>query len=574
MNALLTVDDLRVTYTPDVHAIRGISFDLQAGESLAVVGETGAGKSTLALTLVGLVQPPNASGSVRLAGMEMLGASADHLRQVQWSKVAVALQGVPFNPVTRIGEQIAEPMRHHLGMSARDARRKAESLSRDVVLPSGLLDRYPHELSGGERRRAALAMALALDPEVLVLDEPTAGIDPVAKLELCQRISELRQERGFALVAITHDLSDAHRLASRCLVMYAGEVMEHGSSDMVLTDPAHPYTWALVSSFPVMTTTKELRTIRGTPPDPRAVPPGCPFHPRCTQAEAVCVEQGVRPQPSRGRHVACHFGGLTRVLSARAVTKSFKSTQALTDVSLDVRHGEAVGIIGASGSGKTTLARILTGHLRADAGEILLEGSPLPRAWRRGDRSVRRRVQLLMQDPWDSLSPRLTVEELVREPLDLEPSAGHLDKHTVPAALARVGLASSGSFLLARTHQLSGGQLQRIALARALVAGPKVLVADEPTASLDASEQARVLLLLKDLQVEEGLGLVLISHDVAVVRKLTDRIIVLEAGRVVEEGPSHHVSSSPQTDIARHLVDSASRLGAPRSSPAHAGGEQ
>lgn len=559
MTVLIDVSGLSVRYQPNVEAVRGLSFSLDRGEALAVVGETGAGKSTLALSLVGLVQPPEASGSIRLSGLELIGASEDQLRAVRWRGVAIALQGVPFNPVARIGDQIGEPIREHLGLSRRETRRRTERLAEETLLPGHLLDRYPHEVSGGERRRAALAMALALDPEVLVLDEPTAGIDPFGKIALCQRIAELRTERGFALVVITHDLSDADRLASRCLVMYAGEAMEEGETSIVLTSPAHPYTWALVNAFPVMSTTKELRPIRGAPPDPRAVPSGCPFHPRCTQAEAICTQERVRLAPSDGRDVACHFGGLRTVLCARSVSKAFGSVRALDDVTLEVRHGESVGIIGPSGSGKTTLGRVLSGHLTADSGEILIEEHPLLRSWRRDDRFVRRRVQLVMQDPWDGLSPRFTVEELVREPLDLEPLTGSTPQR-VRAVLDRVGLPSSGPFLVARTHQLSGGQLQRIALARALMAAPKVLVADEPTATLDASEQARVLALLRELQAEEGLALVLISHDISVVRKLTDRIVVLDRGRIVEEGPSNELTSFPGTEAALRLVRSGPHL--------------
>lgn len=563
MTVLLTVDGLDVCFQETVHALRGVSFTLGKGESLAVVGETGAGKSTLALSLVGLVQPPSASGSIELDGQELVGASPDELRAVRWRKVAISLQGLPFNPVARISDQIAEPMREHLGMSASNARRRTEELATEALLPAPLLDRYPHELSRGERRRAALAMALALDPELLVLDEPTAGIDPPAKSALCRRIAELQAERGFALVVITHDLSDASRLASRCLVLYGGEVMEDGPSDAVLTRPAHPYTWALVNSYPVMSTTKDLRPIGGAPPNPRAVPTGCPFHPRCSQAEAICTEQRVRLAPSRGREVACHFGGLKTLLSARTVSKSFGSVRALDEVSFEAQHGEAVGIIGPSGSGKTTLARILCGHLEADSGEVLLEGTALPRSWGRRERSIRRRIQLLMQDPWDALSPRLTVEQLVREPLDLSVPPDAEPEAMVQAMLERVGLPSSGSFLQARTHQLSGGQLQRIALARALITRPKMLVADEPTAMLDPSEQARVLVVLRELQAEEGLTLVLISHDMAVVRKVTDRIVVLDGGRVVEDGPSSDVSSIPRTETARRLVDAAGHLNRP-----------
>ncbi|MCA1691453.1 MAG: ATP-binding cassette domain-containing protein [Actinobacteria bacterium] len=318
----------------------------------------------------------------------------------------------------------------------------------------------------------------------------------------------------------------------------------------------------MVNAYPVMTTTKDLRPIRGRPPDPRAVPPGCPYHPRCTQAETVCAETRPELVPSRDRLVLCHFGGLKTLLSARHITKSFgrghRAVPALAGVSIAVREGESVGIVGPSGSGKSTLARILAGHLALDSGQVLLEGEVLPTSWRGGDRLRRRRIQLVMQDPADALSPRLRVEELVREPLDVARTGDAAERRAaVSEALESVGLPGSGPFLDARTHELSGGQLQRIALARALVSGPKLLVADEPTAMLDASEQARMLVVLRERQVEMGLGLVFISHDMAVVRKVTDRVVVLDAGRVVEEGPSALVCTSPQSPTARMLVEAS-----------------
>ena len=560
---LLEVTDLEVCFDGGVEALRGVSFVLERGESLAIVGESGSGKSTLAQCLVGLVQPPEARGSVRVKGSELLGASEEKLREVRWATVALALQGSPFNPVVSLGDQVSEPLRDRLSIGAGAARRRADALARETLLDPALLDRYPHEVSGGERRRAALAMVLALDPDLVVLDEPTAGLDPATRQELIGRIAAIARAKGFALIVISHDLPDAASMADRTAVLYAGEVMEEGPTARVIADPAHPYTWALVNAYPVMTTTKDLRPIRGRPPDPRAVPPGCPYNPRCTQAEAVCVDKRPELLLSRDRLVFCHFGGLKTLLSARDVTKSFgrgrHSTPALSGVSITLHEGESLGIVGPSGSGKSTLARILSAHLALDSGDVLLEGEPLPSSWRGADRLRRRRIQLVMQDPADALSPRLSVEELVREPLELFTDGdGTEHRAAVAEVLERVGLPNRGSFLRAHSHQLSGGQLQRVALARALIAEPKLLVADEPTAMLDASEQARLLVVLRERQIEMGLGLVLISHDVAVVRKVTDRMVVLDRGRVVEEGPSAIVSSAPNSATARLLVEASS----------------
>jgi len=559
---LLQVTDLSVTFGGEVDALRGVSFSLRRGESLAIVGESGSGKSTLALCLSGLIQPPEARGSVRVEGVELMGASDQTLRSVRWATVALALQGSPFNPVVRVGDQVAEPLRDRLGMGASEAGRRAAELASEVLLDPALLERYPHEMSGGQRRRAALAMVLALDPALVVLDEPTAGLDPATRHDLVQRVGALAKARGFALVVISHDLPDAASLATRTMVLYAGEAMEEGTTARVIAQPAHPYSWALINTFPVMTTTKDLRPIRGRPPDPRAVPAGCPFHPRCSQAEDVCSEKRPELAPSRDRQVFCHFGGLKTLLSAQDVTKSFgrgrKAVPAVDGVSLTLAEGESIGIVGPSGSGKSTLARIIAGHLALDSGNVLLEGEALPTSWHGADRLRRRRIQLVMQDPADALSPRLDVEAMVREPLDVMNEGDDVERRSaVAAALESVGLPGTGSFLRARTHELSGGQLQRIALARALVSAPKLLVADEPTAMLDASEQARLLVVLRERQTEMGLGLVFISHDIAVVRKMTDRMVVLDAGRVVEEGRSSIVSANPQSTTARLLVEAS-----------------
>ncbi|MDQ6605276.1 MAG: ABC transporter ATP-binding protein [Actinomycetota bacterium] len=562
MAPLLEITDLRVQFEGQVEALRGVSLSLDRGESLAIVGESGAGKSTLAQCTVGLIQPPQASGSVRLDGEELLGASAELLRSVRWTKAAIGLQGAPLNPVSSVGAQIAEPLRERAGMGRAQARARATELAQEVLLDPSTLERFPHQLSGGQRRRAMIAMALALDPELVILDEPTAGLDPVTKEELLGRLGQLARERGFALIIISHDLPAAVALAQRTIVLYAGEVMEAGSSEAVIQDPAHPYSWALVRAYPLMSTTKDLHPIRGRSPGPREVPGGCPFHPRCTQAEGICAEQHPALEPSRGRLVTCHFGGVLDLLKAEGVGMTYRSGKqkmtALAEVSLVVRHGEAVGIVGASGSGKTTLARILSGHLNPDEGTVCLGSHRLSRSWRQEQRTFQRAIQLVMQDPWDALSPRLSVQEIVREPLDIDGTVGRPGSEArVAEMLEAVGLPSSTEFLRERTHNLSGGELQRIALARALIARPKLLVADEPTSMLDASEQARLLVILRELQVEMGLGLVLVSHDVAVVRKVTDRTVVLDGGRVAEQGPSELVCTNPQSAAARRLVEAA-----------------
>ncbi|MEN3314789.1 MAG: peptide/nickel transport system ATP-binding protein ddpF, partial [Acidimicrobiaceae bacterium] len=277
---------------------------------------------------------------------------------------------------------------------------------------------------------------------------------------------------------------------------------------------------------------------------------------------SVCVDNVPVLAESRGRLVSCHFGGLKTLLSAERVSKTFRAhgseVRAVSDVSFTLNEGEAVGLIGPSGSGKSTLSKMLTGQLAPDSGRVMLEGAPLPTSWRKADKAIHRRIQLVMQDPFDALSPRLSVEALVREPLDLLGDDGRAERATkVMETIESVGLPTSRAFVTSHTHELSGGQLQRVALARALIVGPKLLVADEPTSMLDASEQARLLVVMRERQVEMGLGLVLVSHDMAVVRKVTDRIVVLDRGEVVEEGPSQRVSTAPESPTARRLIEAA-----------------
>ena len=562
---VLEVEGLTIQYEGGVEAVRGVDVHVTSGETVAVIGESGAGKSTLALSLAGLVQPPAARGSVRVCGEELVGASADTLRSVRWDKIAVTLQGAPFNPVMRIGAQIAEPLVARGGSGRGAVRPRVAAVAEEMLLDPALLDRYPHEMSGGQRCRASLAMALMLDPNVLIVDEPTQGLDSATALDVVDALAAAVTHRGIALVAITHDLGVAAKLTTRTLVMYAGKIVEEGDTASLLTAPRHPYTSALIAAFPVMTTTRDLRPIRGNPADARALPGGCSYHPRCTQAIDVCRVTIPPLEGMNRRRVACHLGGLRTLLHAQGLSKTFgnktNGVAALRDVAIAIREGESVGVVGPSGSGKSTLARIITGHLAPDRGDVTLETTQVVSNGRRARGLSRRSVQLVMQDPWEALSPRLTVAELVREPLDISADGTRSERDArVERALESVGLPGQGSFLDCNAHQLSGGQLQRVALARALVVEPKLLVADEPTSMLDPSEQARLLLALRERQVEMGLGLMLVSHDIALVRKVCDRIVVLDGGHVVEDGPANLVSTAPHSIAARRLVNAAPSL--------------
>lgn len=579
---LLSVRDLHVYFPspslpdgqdgPAVRAVDAVSFDLADGKALAIVGETGSGKTTIARALLGLHPLGCVWGSVRLAGRELVGLPEDEWRSIRWRRIAMAVQsvGTAFDPVYRIGEQIAEPLRQHLGLAPGDARLRAEALACRVGLESRHLRAYPYQLSGGEKQRAMLAMALSCEPELLILDEPTSGQDVLARARLVALLRQIRQESGASLLLISHDLAAVARLVEQVSVLYAGKLIEVGPTADVLERPRHPYTWGLLNAYPNMTTARDLRGIRGRLPDPANPPAGCCFHPRCTQAVERCRWEEPPLTQVGGRLIACHLGGLQALLQADGLRKVFsvngdghpgpedERVEAVRGASLEVLEGEVVALVGETGSGKTTLGRLLVGLLEADGGRVIVEGQDLAVANGRRRKRLRRRIQLVAQDPFDAISPRLTVAEIVREPLDVQRVGALAEREEkVRQALQAVGLPTGPAFLARRAHELSGGQLQRVAIARALVLDPKLIVADEPVSMLDASEQAKLINLLKEIQNERGMGLLLISHDLALVRKVADRIVVMRGGEIVEEGPASRVVAHPRHAYTRSLLHAA-----------------
>ncbi|MCL7452148.1 MAG: ABC transporter ATP-binding protein [Anaerolineae bacterium] len=576
---LLSVQDLHVHFLAEpadgrgagaVRAVDGVSFDLAAGQALAIVGETGSGKTSIGRALLGLHPPGSTWGSIRLAGLELVGSAEAEWRPLRWRRIAMAVQsaGTAFDPVYRIGEQIAEPMREHLGLPADEAATRAGALARRVGLEARHLRAYPHQLSGGEKQRAMLAMALSCEPEVLIVDEPTSGQDVLSRAQLLDLLRQVRVETGLCLILISHDLAAAAQVAERVAVLYAGKLVEVGTAREVLEQPRHPYTWGLLNAYPNMTTARDLRGIRGHSPDPSDPPSGCRFHPRCTQAVDLCRQAKPPLVEIGGRLIACHLGGLQTLLQASDLRKAFSSNgkgevvTAVRGVSLEVYEGEVVALVGETGSGKTTLGRLLVGLLDADSGHVVFEGQDLAALNGRERKALRRRIQFVAQDPFDAISPRLTVAAIVREPLDVQRFGSVPERaKKVRDALRAVGLPAEPPFLERRAHELSGGQLQRVAIARALVLDPKMIVADEPVSMLDASEQAKVINLLKEVQSERGMGLLLVSHDLALVRKVADRILVMRQGQVVEGGPASRVVTRPQHEYTHALLQAAPALG-------------
>jgi len=549
---LLEIKELRVSYGQDV-VLSGIDLELKAGETLAIVGESGAGKTTLGLSIMRLVEA-RVRGTIRFNGKDLLTLPEKEMQQARWSQIAMAFQNANnvLNPVYTVLNQVMEPMIEHRLNSREEARDRATELLTYFGFPRDRFSAYPHQLSGGEQQRVLLAMALANNPQLLILDEPLSSLDASARAEVGNLIKETDKNRT-RLVA-THDLDTAGKLANQTAVLYGGKIVEIGPTQDVLSRPRHPYTKALIRAYPNMTTVKDLQGIKG-----RLVRPvsGCPFHPRCTQAIDVCRTRTPQLMWNQGRHVACHRGGVITLLSTRNITKSFGPLKAVDSVSLHIEAGETLALVGQTGSGKTTLAKTVMGLHQPSHGAVYLEGVKVDN---RGQ-DFYKRVQMVFQNPGECLSHRLSVLEAVMEPLDIQGIGTKEDREKKAIqVLGEAELPQSKDFLDKYPHHLSGGEMQRVAIARALVLDPVLLIADEPTAFLDASIKAKILKLLLNLQEQRGLSMLYITHDIAAARKVSDRIAVMLHGKIIEEGASNEIIAAPKQGYTRSLLSAASAL--------------
>jgi microcin C transport system ATP-binding protein len=528
---LLIVDNLAVDFHQGAtvtHAVKGVSFLLSKGETLALVGESGSGKSVTALSILKLLPYPSAShptGSVRFRGEELLDADERDLRKVRGNDITMVFQEpmTSLNPLHTVERQIGEVLDLHQGLTGARARQRIIKLLGLVGIrdPESRLDSFPHQLSGGQRQRVMIAMALANNPDLLIADEPTTALDVTVQAQILELLRRLRRETGMALLLITHDLGIVRHMADRVAVMRHGEIVESGVTKDVFANPQHPYTRQLIDAEP-----------KGAPP---------PFVP----AAPVIVE---------ARRLKVWFP-IKRGLLRRTVGH----VKAVDGVDVRVRAGQTLGVVGESGSGKTTLGLALL-RLISSEGPILYLGRHIEAFQSREMRPLRKEMQIVFQDPYGSLSPRLSIRQIVEEGLLIQNPAmtGEEREQRVALALQEVGIDPAS--MERYPHEFSGGQRQRIAIARAMVLEPKFVMLDEPTSALDMSVQAQIVDLLRHLQERHDLAYLFISHDLKVVRALANEVIVMRNGEVVEHGPAADIFDRPQSDYTKALLAAALHL--------------
>jgi peptide/nickel transport system ATP-binding protein len=581
---VVRVEGLTVEVIGGSPIVDDVSISVGAGEILGLVGESGSGKTTLALALLGYARPgcTITSGAVEIAGTRLTGVTETEARGRRGRVVSYVPQdpASALNPSLVVGDTIGDMLREHRDSDARGDDAVLQALLR-VELPAERMfaRRYPHELSGGQQQRVAIAAALVCEPPAVVMDEPTTGLDVVTQARILEEVERLRSEEELAVVYVTHDLAVVASIADRIAVMYAGRIVEMGAAAEIIARPRHPYTLGLVSSIPDHVSRRPVRGIPGVAVGVGERPQGCAFAPRCPQRVGRCeIEQPPPEAVSRGHAARCFEWRRTppiahatpAVAGVAATTTSalvgvaglqagHGSVLAVDDVSFALAARECLALVGESGSGKTTIARCVAGLHVPSAGRILLDGELLAGRARARSREQRRRLQIVFQNPYDSLNPRKQIrDEIARPARLLRRLSAQEAAQDVSELLERVRLPArlAGRY----PRELSGGERQRVALARALAARPDVVVCDEITSALDVSVQAAVLELLAELRTELGLSLLFISHDLGVVGTIADRVLVLERGRVREVGPTARVLARPQDGYTRRLLEAAPRL--------------
>jgi peptide/nickel transport system ATP-binding protein len=567
---------------PDV--VSDVSFGVPAGEVLGLVGESGSGKTTVALALLGHARRGLriTAGQVLLDGIDLLALSPRELRAARGARVSYVPQdpSSALNPTLRVGTQISEVLRVHAEAVGDAGDRVAEVMREAYLDPTPeLLHRYPHQLSGGQQQRIALAMAFACRPSVIVLDEPTTGLDVSTQRHVLETVRSLCRSYGVAAVYVSHDLAVVSGMVSDVAVMYAGRVVEIGSTARLFGEPVHPYTRGLIGAVPSPEHAEVLTGIDGQQPRPGRRGAGCSFAARCGYAIGDCATQAPELTSVAGRSVRCLRAWDIQaapsrrvpvvagppviagrpVLSVRGVTATYGSTPVLSGVSLEVPPGTCIAVVGESGSGKTTLARCIAGLHSNWTGEITFAGTPLARGARQRGKDVLRRVQYIFQNPYTSLNPRKTIGQIIDQPLRQFTDLSGRDRSArVFGVLEDVSLGPD--FLSSYPDQLSGGERQRVAIARALVVQPELLICDEVTSALDVSVQAIIVELLRRIQAERHLAMIFITHNLALVRSIAQSAVVLREGTVAESGQVEQILEHPADPYTQRLIEDVPKL--------------
>jgi peptide/nickel transport system ATP-binding protein len=607
---LLEIENLRTQIKlreGTVHAVDGVSLYVDPGETLGIVGESGCGKTMTALSIMGLLPVGGhiAEGSIHLDGQKISGLSDEHMRSIRGNEIGMIFQDplTSLNPTMTVGKQIAEAVLLHRDVSKEQAMERAAEVLGLVGLPrpKERLNEYPHQFSGGMRQRVMIAMALACEPKLLIADEPTTALDVTIQKQILELIDGLRKRLGMSVILVTHDLGVIAGRADRVAVMYAGKIAETTSTTTLFANPRHPYTEALFQALPdkAAETRERLYSIPGAPPDLTHPPKACRFAPRCRYAQPHCREEEPRllgetvghtfacfypvgVTERGGQHAAAAAAAAARaeaapeefakvpgevVLAAKGLVKDFPvtsgvlqrrvgSVSAVAGVSFDIRRGETFGLVGESGCGKTTIGRLIVGLEKATAGNIHFGEIDLAKVSGRQYRRLRRKIQYMFQDSYASLDPRMRAGTILREPMVAQRMGSRPEQERrVVEMLDHVGLPPSA--VERYPHEFSGGQRQRLGFARALMLRPELIVADEPVSALDVSIQAQVLNMMSELQRELALTYLFISHDLAVVRYLSDHIGVMYLGKLVEVGPAEEVYLQSAHPYTRGLIDSA-----------------
>ena len=606
---VLSVRDLHVSFNTEagvVHAVRGVNFDLWGGRTLGIVGESGSGKSVTALSLIGLLDDnAHVTGSIKLRGEELLGKTDEEMSEYRGTKISMIFQDPlsALTPMFSIGDQLAEALLiHNPGMRKADVRKRCIELLELVGItdPEDRLDAYPHEFSGGMRQRVVIAIAIANNPDIIIADEPTTALDVTIQAQILDILKVAQRETGAAVVLITHDLGVVAGSADDVMVMYAGRAVERASIDTVFAKPSQPYTMGLLGAVPKphVAATTRLVPIKGNPPSLAAIPTGCPFHPRCPMATPECAqsEPELLPiEPSEGHLVSCHWMDKIRensltfedvypdleplkpkwaevprdqrpvVLEVKDLVKTFpvqgkglirrnKGTMTAVDhASFQIHEGETLALVGESGSGKSTTLMQIMDLVKPENGSITVLGqNTADLKSNRERRELRRDLQVIFQDPMSSLDPRMPIYDVLAEPLEAQGwKKGDINKR-IGELMSLVGI--NPDYVDRFPSQFSGGQRQRIAIARALATSPKILLLDEPIASLDVSIQAGIINLLEDLQTELKISYLFVAHDLAVIRHISDTVAVMHLGKIVEYGETEDVFTNPQDPYTKALL--------------------